>query len=587
LGTELEVEMASSVVYRSLKGSEHPHPADHKKLRRTSGSEEVTVTLLLRRRAGHPVMQPEHMAAGAPRPGREAFASQRGADPKELESVAAFAKENGMKVLETDAARRSVIVRGPADAINKAFNVELNDYEYERGTYRSHDGAVKLPSTIADYVEAVVGLTNRQVHARHFSTARRHGNRALGKASNARSRGAAKDPVNTGPLTPAQVAALYGFPAGDGAGQTIGLYEMATPDPNTGQLVAAGYATADIAATMQALGDLPMPRIVDVPVDGVQNSGQSDGETGLDITVAGAIAPKATIAVYFAGGETQNIIHALQKMIHPNTGDPIPSIISISYGWGPDDPGNPNFSDSEYAQITGLFEDAATNKITVFVSSGDSGAQIESKTQAQTSYPASDVWVTACGGTTIGNVDGSSFDEYVWNDIGAAGPGATGGGVSARFPVPDYQTSVSVPPRIGTGQPGRGVPDIAGNASENSGYMQVINGSPPQPVGGTSAVAPLYAGLMALINANLGHPVGYLNSTLYTLPVTTFRDTLGAPGPANNSFGRVKGYNAGPGWDACTGLGSVHGEALQTALAGALPAVVAAAPAAKTPVAAD
>jgi kumamolisin len=270
-----------------------------------------------------------------------------------------------------------------------------------------------------------------------------------------------------------------------------------------------------------------------------------------------------------------------------NTGDPIPSIISISYGWGQDDTDNPNFSDSEYTQITGLFEDAATNKITVFVSSGDSGAQIESQTQAQTSYPASDVWVTACGGTTIGNVNGSSFDEYVWNDIGAAGPGATGGGVSARFPVPDYQTSVSVPPRIGTGQPGRGVPDIAGNASENSGYLQVINGSPPQPVGGTSAVAPLYAGLMARINDNLGHPVGYLNSTLYTLPAMTFRDILGAPGPANNSFGQVKGYNAGPGWDACTGLGSVHGEALQTALAGAGPAVVAAAPAPKAPVAAD
>jgi kumamolisin len=276
-------------------------------------------------------MQPEHMLAGAPRPTREAFANQRGADPKELDAVAAFAKNNGMKVLETDAARRSVIVRGPTDAINKAFNVELNDYEYERGTYRSHDGAVKLPATIADYIEAVVGLTNRQVHARHFSTARRLGGRALGKESNAGGSGAAKDPVNTQPLTPAQVAALYGFPAGDGAGQTIGLYEMETGDGP------AGYAASDIAATMKALGDLPMPRIVDVPVDGVQNSGQSDGETGLDITVAGAIAPKATIAVYFAGGETQNIIHALQKMIHPNTGDPIPSIISISYGWGPDE----------------------------------------------------------------------------------------------------------------------------------------------------------------------------------------------------------------------------------------------------------
>jgi len=90
---------------------------------------------------------------------------------------------------------------------------------------------------------------------------------------------------------------------------------------------------------------------------------------------------------------------------------------------------------------------------------------------------------------------------------------------------------------------------------------------------------------MARINANLGHPVGYLNSTLYTLPATTFRDILGAPGPANNSFGRVTGYNAGPGWDPCTGLGSVHGQDLQTALAGASPAAVASAPAPKAPAA--
>lgn len=166
--------MTSSVAYRSLKGSEHPHPADHKKLSRTSGSEEVTITLLLRRKPGHAAMQPER-AADAPRPTREAFANQRGADPKELDAVAAFAKANGMKVMETDAARRSVIIRGPADAVNKAFNVQLNDYEYERGTYRSHDGPVQLPSNLADYVEAVVGLTNRQVHAR---TSRPHGGTA-------------------------------------------------------------------------------------------------------------------------------------------------------------------------------------------------------------------------------------------------------------------------------------------------------------------------------------------------------------------------------------------------------------------------
>jgi kumamolisin len=551
--------MAPSPAYRMLKGSEHPHPAGHTKLKPTDGADTLTVTLLLRRKQGD--AKPAHGGAGGAaadtglaRPTRDAFAVQHGADPKELEAVKTFATAEGLSVIEADAARRSVIVRGTVQAMNQAFDVQLNDYQYERGAYRSHDGGVSLPPAVADYIEAVVGLTNRKVHARHFST-----------AAAARKR-ATMDPPATRPLTPAQVATLYNFPPGDGAGQTVALYEMETGGGP------AGYAASDIAGTMAALGNLPVPHIVDVPVDGTQNSGESDGETGLDITVAGAIAPKATIAVYFAGAQTQNMIHALQMMIHPNAGEPTPSVVSISYGWGPDDLGEPSFSDSEWNQFTMLFEDASTNRITVLVSSGDSGAEIASKTQAQASYPASDVWVTACGGTTIGNVSGSSFEEWVWNDLGAGGPGATGGGISARFPVPSFQSEVTLPKRNGTGKPGRGLPDIAGNASENSGYLQVINGAQPQPVGGTSAVAPLYAGLMARINANNGFPAGYLNTILYSLPASTFHDIAGAPGPANNNFGNVKGYPAGPGWDACTGRGSVNGKALQTALAAAPPA---------------
>src|SRR5271154_82938 len=324
--------MAPAVAYRSLAGSTHPHPREHTKLRPTDGGEQLTVTLMLRRRPGHAKLKPEAIVADRRlRPSRDVFAASRGAEPSELEAVTAFAKAAGLDVLEADAALRSVIVRGSAAAINKAFNIQLNDYKYERGTYRSHDGEVNLPSSIAPYVEAVVGLTNRKVHAKHFST-----------GSAARKRGLA-DPTNTQPLSPSQVAALYNFPPGEGSGQTIGLYEMETEDGP------AGYASSDIRATMAALGNLPLPKLVDVSIDGTGNSEKSDGETGLDITVAGAIAPKATIAVYFAGAETQNMIHALQKMIHPAGSDPVPNIISISYGWGPDDAGTPSFSDNEWA----------------------------------------------------------------------------------------------------------------------------------------------------------------------------------------------------------------------------------------------
>jgi nucleoside phosphorylase len=316
-------------------------------------------------------------------------------------------------------------------------------------------------------------------------------------------------------------------------------------------------------------GNLKTPQPIDVSIDGVKNSGTSDGETGLDITIAAAIAQGAKIAVYFTGGTVQSILHAVQRMVHPNAGDPEPTILSISYGWGPDDGPPSGLSDQTLTQLSKLFQDCSTLSITVLVSSGDSGAFIASRTQAQTSYPASDPFVTACGGTTVGNVIGTTFDEFVWNDTGRAGPGGTGGGVSARFPLPAYQNNANVPKRNGTHTVGRGIPDIAGNASENSGFPQFINGK-AEAVGGTSAVAPLYAGLIAVINANLGAPVGFLNPVLYGPTTGVFRDVISPPGPADNSLKGVTGYPAGVGWDACTGLGSVNGTALQAALRASL-----------------
>jgi len=539
--------------YKALKGTEHIYPDDHKFLNPTSdASGSITATVIVRRRPdGQKLKGMAEFSAGSrtaqPRLSRDQFAKQHGADPKELEEVAAFAKSHDLKVVGTHPGRRSVVVQGTPSAINKAFAIQLYDYDSPGGKYRGHSGRVNVPSGLANVIETVIGLDNRPVPAQHFSTARRRN---------------PKDPPNTKPLTPQQVAQFYSFPKGNGngAGQTIGIYEMQTPDGP------AGYTTQDLTDTMQAFGGgLKTPVPINVSVDGVTNSGVSDGETGLDITVASAIAQGAQIAVYFTGGDTQSIIHALQQMIHPDPGDPEPSILSISYGWGPDDPSAHSFSNEEYVQMDQLFQDAANLSITVLVSSGDSGAFVASKTQAQTSYPASDPWVIACGGTTVGDVNGTNYVEYVWNDTGAGGPGATGGGISARFPVPSYQAKAGLPKRNVTGQPGRGLPDISGNASENSGYPQYINGQ-EQPVGGTSAVAPLYAGLIALINADLGGPVGFINPTLYSVASSTFRPVTGPPGPANNSCKGVTGYSAGPGWNACSGLGSVNGVALENAL---------------------
>jgi kumamolisin len=542
----------------SVPGSEPRIPVEHQHLNPTSEDEPVKLTLILRRRKDGMQMRDlkgisAKSIAAHPQVTHESFAARHGADPNELQQVQDFARSTGLEVVKTNPAARSVEVAGPASAINKAFAVELQDFQSPRGKYHSHTGPAALPGGIADVVEAVVGLNNRLVDAKHYST--------TGGSGSA-------DPPNTNPLTPQQVAGQYNFPAGNGSGQTIGIYEMETSGGP------AGYTASDLSQTMQAFGgNLNVPVPIDVPVNGVANSGVSDGETGLDITVASAIAQGATLAVYFTGGDTQSILNALQAMIHPQAGQPQPTILSISYGWGPDDDIAGSFTTAEYTQLDQLFQDAANLNITVLVSSGDSGAQIESETEAQASYPATEPWVIACGGTTIGNIQNGTFTEYVWNDVGAGGPGATGGGVSdnSLFPLPSYQANAGVPNQIRTGKPGRGIPDIAGNASENAGYMQFINGQ-SQPVGGTSAVAPLYAGLIALINANMGRTVGFINPILYSLPATTFSNIAGPPGPADNSYGRVKGYPATAGWNACTGLGSVNGTALQNGLQAALAA---------------
>jgi kumamolisin len=550
--------------YVPLTHSEHLHPAGHDQIGTPDAGEEITATLILRRDPGGEPMKGldyfQHTPLSLIRHvAHKDFAATHGANAAELRMVVDFAHAHQLEVLEANAARRSVVVRGTVDQLNKAFAIQLCQYRSPLGKYHGHEGHPSVPADISSFVELIVGLDNRPVPARHY-------------AVTTPMPAAQGDPPNTVPLTPQQVAKLYNFPSGDGAGQTIGIYEMPTSDG------APGYNPTDISATIQAFGgNLKVPVPIDVSIDGQTNTGQTDPETLLDITVSGAIAQGAKIAVYFAAGQsTQNIINALQGMIHPNTedDDPVPTVLSISYGWSPDEDTDSITAD-EYQQMSQLFQDAAHLGITALVSSGDTGAEIASTTQAEASYPASDPWVTACGGTTIGDVNGdfTNFTEYIWNDTWGQGQeqgsGATGGGVSERFPLPSYQNGFPVPKSLDRNMTGRGLPDLAGPASPVCGYPQVTGGQEDSG-GGTSAVAPLYAGLIAIINANLGAPVGFLNPQLYAMANTAFREISGPPGPANNSYGGVTGYPASKVWNACTGLGSIDGTAFQNGLQNAL-----------------
>ena len=347
-------------------------------------------------------------------------------------------------------------------------------------------------------------------------------------------------------FTAVQIAEFYDFPPdADGTGQVIGILELSAPD-------GSGFRTSDLDTYFKSLG-LATPDIVTVSVDGPRTSPgtdpsdpeNSDGEVALDIQIAGAVAPKAKFVVYFAPNSAQGFVDVINQAVHDS--DHNPSVISMSWGSAE------NSADPTTNQIDQILQAAAAMGVTFCVASGDNGSRDNPSDpdHAAVDFPASSPSSLGCGGTSI-KVSGSKItNEVVWQD-------QSGGGVSRIFDLPSYQENAGVPPAVNPAGPvRRGVPDVAGNADPSSGYKIVVDGQ-SYTVGGTSAVAPLWAGLIARINQKLGHNAGFVNPILYQNP-QAFNDI---------TSGSNTDYNAGPGWDPCTGLGSPKGAAILEALSG-------------------
>ena len=510
-------------------------------------AEPISISIRVRRRPGAPAL-PIGAERGRGVLSRSEFAQRFGADEADLERVAAFARSHGLTVTGLSAARRIVALAGTVEQVSRAFGVELGHYETRQERYRGRTGAVHVPADLAGLIEGVFGLDNRRM-------ARRAGD--SGRATTP-AEAAASPSQNTTALTPPQVASLYNFPAVDTSGQSIGLIEFGGP---SGTEPPAGYTASDITAYFAGLG-LPAPTLTPVGVDGAGNSpsgnpASPDTEVTLDIDVAGSVAPGARIAVYFAPWTEQGWVDVITTAVHDAAN--APSVLSISWAWGEFETFGFDWSAAAMDAVSQTFQEAAALGVTVFAASGDDGSNCQvGDGKAHVYYPASDPWVTCCGGTTISNVSGSSFTESTWT--------RTGGGISDHFGKPMWQTWAGVPGGVNNGRVGRGIPDVAGNADPASGYQLIVGGQSVGPVGGTSATAPLYAGLVARLNADLGEPVGYLNPNLYMLQQGyAFRDINDG---ASNAVGGAPGYASGPGWDACTGWGSIDGTALLTSLRG-------------------
>lgn len=534
-----------------VAGTERKVRVGAKRTAAADPKEELTVSIRVRRRPEAPPLPDLGDLAATPRGekrylSREDFATHYGASPADLDAIVKFAHANGLLVMESSIARRTVVLHGTVSQMGKAFGVDLGVYENKKETYRGREGAVHVPKHLADIVEGVFGLDNRRMAKPHV---RRKGTKPT------------QGTTATVPLTPPQVAQLYGFPVTpNAAGQTIAILEFG-----------GGFMLSDVQLFYKSV-NAPVPSIAVVSVDGQANAPGSDDytvETLLDIDVSGSAAPGAKLAVYFAPWTEQGWVDAITTIIHDTVNKP--SVLTISYGWPENEgTGGLTWSLAAIKAVNATFQEAAAMGVTVLVSAGDNGSDCGvGDKKAHVLYPGSDPYVTSCGGTSLSSVSGLTFKEDVWND--GAGLGITGGGISdifcaPNFTLPAWQMSANIPGSANDGHKGRGIPDIAGNADENSGYTLYMNGASIGAVGGTSATAPLYAALTALMNAGLGEPVGYLNPNLYAVPYSyVYRDISDG---ISNASGGAPGYTSGPGWDGCTGLGSVNGTALMTALGG-------------------
>ncbi len=307
--------------------------------------------------------------------------------------------------------------------------------------------------------------------------------------------------------------------------------------------------------------------MVPISVDKMPTNSNDEavGEVMLDIEVLAGICPKATIPVWFSQFTEKGWIDALDAATHDATYKP--QVLSISWGYAED---VSIWTAAAVAQVNESLQEAALMGITICVAAGDDGSSDGiTDGNAHVDFPCTSPFVLAVGGTLLRT--GAKRSERAWKDgdgLRADNGGSTGGGVSTRIARPAWQAGLDIAP-VNPGQTaGRIVPDVAANASANTGYF-VVAGGQQEISGGTSAAAPLWASLVARMNEQLqasGKRVGYLTPLLYgsAAPGQQGFNDIHA---GDNVTAHVGGFKSTPGFDAVTGWGTPKGKDLLAALA--------------------
>ena len=470
----------------------------------------------------------------------EQFTAQFAPSVEDYQAIIDFAREHGLTVLDTPANRLILPVSGTTAQIENAFNIKMNLYRHptEDRTFYSIDREPSIALTVP--VAHIAGLDNYSIP------------HPLYKLSSAASQSPKSD-AGSGPfglyLGSDRRTAYYGGTALNGAGQSVGLFEL------------DGYNQSDLQSYFTNVG-----QTLGVPVNPVTLLGanaDSDGddtEQVIDIIDAASMAPGLSqILVYIAPDSSFSAGTGDVAIFNRMATDNVAKQISVSWAWVPADPS----SDDP------IFEELAAQGQSVFVATGDYDAW----TTGSYVYPAEDPYVTAVGGTTWQLKTGSWASETAWGDLNTScsvGTGSGGGISPDNFAIPNYQLLPGVITWSNAGSSSlRNAPDVAAEANCDNYYC--ANGScsagSGSALGGTSLAAPTWAGYTALLNqqtvAAKQPTVGFLNPLIYQIGIgstytTDFHDiTIGDNGA----------FYAGAGYDLVTGWGSPNGANLINALA--------------------
>ncbi len=541
-----------------LPGSRRPAKSGARRLRSIDPHANIEVTIGLK---APDLPGADAMPARALTP--QEFTDQYGAAPADVQKVEQVLRGFGLTVQEVDPSRRNLRVSGSAAAMEAAFQPDMGIYHSaDQGEFRGREGTLKVPTELEGLITGVFGLDQRRV-ARRKAKVSEHAAAATAAA----------------PLTPADLEARYNFPAGDGAGQTIAIAEFGAPLQTGGSFVPPAYLPDDVTKFCAEQGR-PAPTVNIVPVNlapltlaqlqqlpsQLQNvAADETGEVMMDIEIVAALCPKANINVYFASFDQKGWVDLLTQVTagHPA----LPVTLSVSWGEAED---LPDWSDAARQAINAGLQAAAMVGVTVCVSSGDdgSGDGLGGK-RAHIDFPASSPFVLSVGGTML-----NQTSEVVWWETPGRrttkGGGATGGGVSVIFPRPSWQ-NVKVTSLNRGSIDGRVMPDVAALAGPP--FYQLILAGNSAPNGGTSASAPLWASLIARINAGLPNAKRqrFLTPLLYQhgssgklVGQAGFRDITSGQNASHPQPGT--GYAAGAGFDAVSGWGVPNGTALQNEL---------------------